>query len=627
MRKFLLITTIALAANAHSQNKGDIKLLESISNDDNVIMSFEYDDKNRIKKMVDYYGESQFTYILGNLTSLSAEDAGGYITADNYGNNTISVHNGMSCSNTSNHSIDLNKSGYIIKDSYYSYHCDDSFRQSIPSTVKTYQYKGDNTVKVKYDKRDIYMEYKYDNKKSPFFYNNTPKWFLQLYFANEDLGLNNNITEIIHKRGKDTLAVKKYTYKYDSDGFPTERTAIKKETSYSEYDTTVTIDTMTVTFKYRYAKNVSIEKETAPLLTYGRTANFSEDNTFHFPGFVKKRSQWGFGQYEEEFTASSSLSPNKNISYDAKNLQNDKKSGGGKRSTAWCEGEKGYGIGQRVNMSIKTSLLSAKAENTMRFKSLMFVNGYAKDETTWENNSRIKILRLYVDGKHWSNLLLSDSKEPQIFYLPENLRIYPKKSGKKVGDNYQTDLSFEIAEVYKGSKYDDVCLTGIAVDVDGGIDRSSQKGVMPARDGTITDPRDKQKYRTMKIGKLTWMAQNLNFKTKNSLCYENDDSNCEEYGRMYAWDAATAACPAGWWLPEDDDWKNLGMAVGGVRALNGGWHIDVEKLGKFIDDTEGWWSATEDWNNSVNYWQVVNEDFLGRVWAKNEDKAYVRCVK
>ena len=106
----------------------------------------------------------------------------------------------------------------------------------------------------------------------------------------------------------------------------------------------------------------------------------------------------------------------------------------------------------------------------------------------------------------------------------------------------------------------------------------------------FTDPRDGQKYPVVAIGLRVWMAANLNYKTGNSLCFDDDEAYCEEYGRLYSWRDADNACPDGWDIPSYKEWKALNLFVGGdyeagrmLRSASG-WPInDWRKNGYGID--------------------------------------------
>lgn len=116
----------------------------------------------------------------------------------------------------------------------------------------------------------------------------------------------------------------------------------------------------------------------------------------------------------------------------------------------------------------------------------------------------------------------------------------------------------------------------------------------------LVDSRDGKTYKTVQIGDQLWMAENLNYKTDSSYCYNNEESNCSKYGRLYRWAAAVGksdstcgwgsfsecnlpegniqgVCPSGWHLPSEAEFQRLLSMVGG--------HLHA---GPELKSTEGW---------------------------------------
>lgn len=141
-------------------------------------------------------------------------------------------------------------------------------------------------------------------------------------------------------------------------------------------------------------------------------------------------------------------------------------------------------------------------------------------------------------------------------------------------------------------------------DSNGGISIDIPSDKVPTVNGLqMTDERDKQVYALKNVGGVLWMAQDLNYKSGSSKCFNDEDSNCSKYGRLYTYSTAINVCPTGWRLPNraeaqaviDDDsypWSYSGRCKSGECSFTGdmGFHwtsATPESGDKKYDENQG----------------------------------------
>lgn len=153
--------------------------------------------------------------------------------------------------------------------------------------------------------------------------------------------------------------------------------------------------------------------------------------------------------------------------------------------------------------------------------------------------------------------------------------------------------------------------------------------------GTFTDKRDGKKYKTVTIEEMTWMAENLNYeykvngKTYGSYCLDDDEKNCDKYGRLYTYAAAVDSaavfsdvdgcsykemlekkkncydkrqqnkrgiCPEGWRLASGIDWWRLVQYSGSsAKILKSKKTWEIETHGDVTNDGNG----TDDYGMAI----------------------------
>ena len=174
-------------------------------------------------------------------------------------------------------------------------------------------------------------------------------------------------------------------------------------------------------------------------------------------------------------------------------------------------------------------------------------------------------------------------------------------------------------------------------------------------EGNFVDTRDNQVYPYKTIGTQVWMTKNLNYVAAGSLCYNNDNGECNIYGRLYDWNTAKTAVPAGWHLPAVSEWAALANFLGGASvaggamkdnvlwiapnvgatnssgfsALPGGYYYQPLPLPFVYLGTTGFWWTANEYNSDFGYYTSLYNQYTKLTTdVTNKPIAFsIRCIR
>lgn len=164
--------------------------------------------------------------------------------------------------------------------------------------------------------------------------------------------------------------------------------------------------------------------------------------------FKQVGKQWHVEHHNYAVKASSELPPHADKTYKADNIR-------GTYEGVWCEGARGNGVGEWLELT---------PEIAQPLDSIEIVSGYAIDDELYSKNARPKTILVTLNDSHTFEARLSDSKDEQL--IPVMGYDQPVKK-----------LRLTVKEVYPGSRYEDMCISDVALAVK--LDKAPK--IQPAR--------------------------------------------------------------------------------------------------------------------------------------------------
>lgn len=151
-----------------------------------------------------------------------------------------------------------------------------------------------------------------------------------------------------------------------------------------------------------------------------------------------------------------------------------------------------------------------------------------------------------------------------------------------------------------------------------------------------------QQINGIKIGNQVWTISNIDTEVKGSYYYNENPQFAKKYGKLYTYEAATKACPAGWRLPTIKDWSDLLLFMGGEdkaapkmlkNTSEGGFNAKlggVSSVGNYnlLESYGAYWSASEqDKDNAWFIYITPKSAIVTSTYSLKTHGLSVRCVK